>query len=295
MTDRLLLRACYAAGAVAAWLAYRVLGLRRQVVIGNLARSFPDWSAERRAAVAREFASRQGELAAETLYAPRMSEAELRERVTIENPEPFAAAAPPRPLVLVGAHHGNFEWMLHRLALEFPGRFIGLYKPASNPRVDAWLRRRRERYGARLVPAKSVLRELATFREAAAIGLIADQVPRTSPEKHWVGFLGQDTAFYLGPELLGRALRSGVVMLRMHRRGRGHYTLECVPLAAAGERLPVGEVTTRYARALEEWIRGDPAGWWWSHRRWKLKRGVYGDGGRAGAGREPGPAGREEA
>ena len=128
---------------------------------------------------------------------------------------------------------------------------------------------------ARLVPAKSVLRELATFRAAAAIGLIADQVPRTSPEKHWCTFLGRDTAFYMGPELLGRALRTRVVMVRMHRVARGRYELECVALNEAGEKLPSGEVTTRYARSLEDWIRDDPAGWWWSHRRWKLKRDLY--------------------
>jgi len=37
---------------------------------------------------------------------------------------------------------------------------------------------------------------------------------------------------------------------------------------------PHGEITDRYARALEAWIREDPAGWWWSHKRWKLTRGA---------------------
>jgi KDO2-lipid IV(A) lauroyltransferase len=277
MTDGIRLRLCYAFGALAAWLAYRVVGLRRSVVRGNLARSFPEWPVERRRAVAREFSARQGELVAEALYASSIGEAELRERVTIANPGVLAADAPGRPLILVGAHHGNFEWMLHRLSLEFPGRFVGLYKPARNPRVDAWLRKRRARFGARLVPAKSVLRELAGFRAAAAIGLVADQVPRTSPEKHWCAFLGQDTAFYMGPELLGRALRTRVILVRMARVARGRYRLVCMPLNEPGEKLPGGEITGRYARELEDWIRDDPAGWWWSHRRWKLQRGVYGE------------------
>lgn len=277
MTDGLRLRLCYAIGAFAAWLAYRVIGLRRSVIRGNLARSFPAWPSERVRAVAREFSARQGELVAEALYDSSMSEAELRERVTIANPELLAAEAAARPLILVGAHHGNFEWTLHRLSLEFPGRFVGLYKPARNARVDAWLRKRRSRFGARLVSAKSVLRELAGFRDVAAVGLVADQVPRTSPEKHWCTFLGQDTAFYMGPELLGRALRTRVVMVRMNRLARGRYTVTCMPLNQAGEKLPGGEITGRYARALEDWIRDDPPGWWWSHRRWKLQRGVYGE------------------
>ncbi len=276
MTDGWRLRSCYAIGAFAAWFAYRVIGLRRSVIRGNLARSFPEWSSDRVRAMARDFSKRQGELVAEALYGSSISEAELRERVTITNPEVIVPGDPPRTLVLVGAHHGNFEWLLYRLSLEFPGRFVGLYKPGSNARVDAWLRGRRARFGARLIAAKSVLRELAGFREAAAIGLIADQVPRTSPEKHWCTFLGQDTAFYMGPELLGRALRSRVILVRMNRLRRGCYELVCIPLNEQGEKLASGEITGRYAHALEAWIRDDPAGWWWSHRRWKLRRGVYG-------------------
>ncbi len=276
MADGWRLRCCYAIGGFLAWLAYRVIGLRRSIIHDNLARSFPELPGERLRAVARLFSKRQGELVAETLYASAISEAGLRERVTIANPEVMVPGDPPRTLVLVGAHHGNFEWMLYRMSLEFPARFVGLYKPGRNVRVDAWLRRRRARFGARLIAAKTVLRELAGFREAAAVGLIADQVPRTSPEKHWCTFLGQETAFYMGPEMLGRALRSRVIMVRMNRLGRGRYELVCIPLNEQGEKLASGEITDRYARALEEWIRDDPAGWWWSHRRWKLKRGVYG-------------------
>ncbi len=277
MTDGWRLRCCYAVGGFLAWLAYRVIGLRRSVIRGNLARSFPEWSSHRTGAVTREFSKRQGELLAEALYGSSISEAELRERVKITNPQVIGPGDPPRTLVLVGAHHGNFEWLLYRLSLEFPGRFAGLYKPGRNARVDAWLTRRRARFGARLIAAKSVLRELAGFREAAAVGLIADQVPRTSPEKHWCTFLGQDTAFYMGAEMLGRALRSRVIMVRMNRLGRGRYELVCISLNEQGEKLASGEITDRYARALEEWIRDDPAGWWWSHRRWKLQRGIYGN------------------
>jgi KDO2-lipid IV(A) lauroyltransferase len=275
MTDGLLLRICYATAGAAAWLAYRVFGLRRQVVRENLRRSFPDASPPDLRSIGQEFARRQGEVVAEALYSPRIDPDELRARVTLANPQAIAGAAPPRPLILVGAHHGNFEWMLLRLSLEFGDRIIGLYKPLKNSRAERWMKAMRSRFGARLIPAKSVLRELANFREAAAIGLVADQVPRTSPEKHWVTFLNQDTAFYMGPELLGRALRSQVVLVRMNRLARGRYELVFEPLNEAGEKLSAGEITSRYARALERWIREDPPGWWWSHRRWKLKRAVY--------------------
>lgn len=279
MTDRLVLRAGYAVLGLGAWIALRLVGIRRGVVRENLRNSFPDWSGDRLRAVEREFVRRQGEAAAEVLCSNRIDADELRQRVTITNPEVLAAAGAPRPLILVGAHHCNAEWMTQRLSIELGERLVALYKPLRNPRADRWFRSVRSRFGARLVAAKSVLQELARLRGVGAIGMLADQVPRTSPEKHWVEFLGQETPFYMGPELLGRALRAQVCLVRMRRVERGHYDLTLEPLNAQGEKLPHGEVTARYARALEAWIRDDPAGWWWSHRRWKLKRKGTGDGG----------------
>lgn len=272
MNEGLRLRLLYVAMGATAWMAYRLLGLRRTVIRDNLARSFPQASAAERRSIAREFSRRQGELAAEVFHAARIGEAELRERVGIADAGMLAPADGARPLILVGAHHCNFEWALQRLSLEMPGRFVCLYKPLRNARVDAWMRRLRTRFGARLIPAKTVLRELAQARDVLAVGLIADQVPRTSPEKHWLGFLGQDTAFYMGPELLGRALRARVALLRMRRLARGRYLIEIESLNEPGEKLPRGAITERYAQALERWVRDDPAGWWWSHRRWKLRR-----------------------
>jgi KDO2-lipid IV(A) lauroyltransferase len=52
--------------------------------------------------------------------------------------------------------------------------------------------------------------------------------------------------------------------------------VEFVPLAGAGEQLPPGEFTTRYARLVEAQIREAPADWPWSHKRWKLKKPLYG-------------------
>jgi KDO2-lipid IV(A) lauroyltransferase len=275
VTDRRALRLLYALAGAAAWIAYRLLGLRRSVIRGNLARSFPQWPRERLRSVEREFVRRQGEFMAELIYTPRIEADEMRARVVLANPKLLAAGEPGRPLVLVGAHHCNSEWVMQRVSLEFGERLVGLYKPIRNPRLDGWFRRLRSRFGSRLVPAKSVLRELARSRDVAAIGLIADQSPTTSPEKHWTEFLGQETAFYMGPELLARALRGQVVLVRVRRPARGRYAVTFESLNAPGERLPHGELTGRYARALEAWIQDDPAGWWWSHQRWKLQRRVY--------------------
>jgi KDO2-lipid IV(A) lauroyltransferase len=127
----------------------------------------------------------------------------------------------------------------------------------------------RTKYGARLLPSKELRENLREVRNARALGLVADQVPRTSPERHWTQFLHQETAFFMGPERMARLLRARVVYLSMRRTGRGQYVVELEPLTEKGEKLAAGETTERYARALERDITADPAGWWWSHKRWK--------------------------
>lgn len=270
--DPLLLRLLYGFAGVAAWLVFRVLGLRRTVIRRNLERSFPDWPRQRLRATEREFIRRHGELLAELLYTPRLTEDELRSRVAIADLAPIADAAPGNAVILDASHHNNFEWALQRMALEFGETLVGLYKPQRNARLDAWLRATRQRFGARLVPAKTVLRELARNRNFAALGIMADQAPTTSSQRHWTTFLGQETAFYMGPELLRRPLRAQVLYVSIRRLARGRYEISFDPLHQRGETPPPGEITEGYARALERDIRDDAAGWWWNHRRWKLKR-----------------------
>jgi KDO2-lipid IV(A) lauroyltransferase len=273
MHDSLRLRTLYALCRGVFWLVFGLFGVRRAVIRTNLARAFPELDPLALRRIERDFLARQAELAAETVYARQMPAEELRARMQLDEADiaRLRAAAPPRPLVLAGGHLGNAEWMLLRLSLELGDGLLGLYKPIRNPRVDAWFLRLRTRFGARLVPAKSVLAELARFREARAIGLLADQAPTTSPEKHWTPFLSQQTAFYMGPELLARALRSQLCMIRVERLARGRYRVSLESLNEAGERLATGALSDRYAQALEREIRADPASWWWSHKRWKLK------------------------
>jgi KDO2-lipid IV(A) lauroyltransferase len=268
------LRWRYALARLAFALAYQVLGLRRSVIRGNLERSFPALDAAKRRQVALHFIARQSQVFAEIDYARHISEPELRERVRLLDPVgvlgPVTEGERRFDLIL-GGHQCNFEWLQLRLSLELGAGLVSLYKPLRNARAERYFRSRRTRFGAQMLPAKSVTRELGTIRAARALGMVADQVPRTSPERHWTTFLRQPTAFFKGPERLARALRGRIVYVSMRRLGRGRYEIELEPLTPIGARLPNGEATERYARALERDIDADPAGWWWSHRRWKLK------------------------
>jgi KDO2-lipid IV(A) lauroyltransferase len=276
LTEPFALRWRYTLARLVFWVVYRVLGLRRGVIRRNLERSFPKLDPSARRRIAADFVLRQSQVLAELDYAASIPEPDLRQRVRLLDPHGVlgsvaAEAVPRRPDVLVGGHQCNFEWLLLRLSLELGEGLIALYKPMRDARAERYIRRRRTRFGSRLLPAKSITQELGAVRDARALGMIADQVPRTSPERHWTTFLRQPTAFFKGPERLARLLRGRIVYVSMRRLGRGRYEIELEPLTQSGQRLPPGEPTERYARVLERDIDADPAGWWWSHKRWKLR------------------------
>jgi KDO2-lipid IV(A) lauroyltransferase len=108
------------------------------------------------------------------------------------------------------------------------------------------------------------------------IAMVADQEPVSSERRHWLKFLNRDTAFFLGAEEIARSTRYAAFFVKLERIARGRYRAEFVPLAAAGEQLPPGEFTARYAKFVEDQIRAAPADWPWSHKRWKLKKPLYG-------------------
>ncbi len=271
LPESLGLRLRYACSRALFFLGYRLFGLRRGTIRQNLRRSFPDRSDAERAGIRNDFVTRQAELLAEFDYARVMNPDELRARVRLVDREGVLHG--PTKVVLVCGHQCNFEWALLRLSLELGPGLVAIYKPLGSAWIERYFFSIRSRFGARMLPSKAIRQEIGVIRDAQALGLVADQVPRTSPERHWTTFLQQDTAFFKGPERMVRLLRARTVYVSIQRHARGRYEVELEPLTAIGEKPGAGVPTERYARVLERDITADPAGWWWSHKRWKKLKG----------------------
>jgi KDO2-lipid IV(A) lauroyltransferase len=262
-----------------AFMAWKVIPYRRHVVLANLAASFPDWDEATRERVIRDYYRGFADMLVEVMRSLRLTPAELARRVTLANPELVRGeVARGKPVLLVAAHQANWEWMLLGLSAQLGLPVDAAYKPLVDNWAEIEMRKLRSRFGARLIPAQELLGDIIRQRHAPrVIAMVADQEPVTSERKQWVRFLNRDTAFFLGPEEITRATRYASFFLRLRRVSRGHYEVTFVPLAAAGETLASGEFTGRYARLVEEQIRESPADWPWSHKRWKLKKPLYGN------------------
>lgn len=276
---RIPLAVLYAVASLAAWLAYRVVPYRREMVHASLARAFPELSAEQLAEVRRRYYLGFAQMAVELVKASALAPAEIRRRVHIVNlEEPRALLAQGQSVLLVAAHQCNWEWMLLALSLELGYPLDAAYKPLVNEWAEREMKKLRTRFGCRLVPAQELLPDILRRQGVTrAVAMVADQEPTRSERRYWTRFLNRDTAFYMGPEEIARATRFPVFFIAMRRRARGFYEMEFLPLVPARASLPPGAITERYARLVDEQIHASPPDWPWSHKRWRLKKSLYQD------------------
>lgn len=278
LVARLPLGLLYAVTAGLMFIVLRVLRLRVAIVRANLSGCFPELSAAEVERLVRGHYYQVAQMVAETFKAAGMSREQFASRVALKNLQlPQQLLGQGRPVLLIAAHQANWEWVLHALAMHLGYPLDVGYKPIKSAWAERMMYAIRTRFGAHLVPAKELLGDMLKRRNIVrGVAMLADQEPLSSDHKQWLTFLGRDTAFYMGPEQMAKATRYAAVFVALRRRRRGYYEIEFMPLAAAGEPLQPGEFTTRYARLVEAEIRAAPRDWTWGHRRWKLRKGLYG-------------------
>lgn len=267
----------YGCGAGLAFIVHRLLRYRLAVVRANIGSCLPELEPSARRRVERLYYRRLGELLAEVIKSASIAREELERRVVLRDLEGVRAELEAgRAVLIVAAHQCNWEWLLLALSLKLGYPLEAAYKPLHGVRSERLMRALRTRFGSTLVPAKELLGRILTRRSARALAMVADQEPVTSDFKWWTQFLGRPTAFYMGPEKIAHATRCAVVFASMRRIERGQYLVAFEQLASGQAQLPPGAITERYARCVEAQIRASPEDWTWSHRRWKLRRPVYG-------------------
>ena len=225
----------YALATLSAFLMRDVLRYRVRVARDNLRRALPELSETERRRILR----RHYQVFAEVLFElPRvavMSPAELRARVTVAGVETVHAEyALGRSTLLLIGHQCNWEWLLQAVALAIGVPFLAAYKPPHSAYADRLMLGLRGRFGVRMVPGKRLLREVLRWRGTVhAVGMVADQMPTSSPGRVWLRFLGRETAFFPGAG--GNRARRGLQRVLHAIAARAARSLR-IALRAAGGR-----------------------------------------------------------
>jgi KDO2-lipid IV(A) lauroyltransferase len=201
---------------------------------------------------------------------PRITSANVSGLIRYEGLENFTAAQARGKGVLVAtAHFGNWEFSAFSHALMTAPMHI-VVRPLDNPRIDAWVERRRALSGNTLIRKKEAAREiLRALKAGAAVGVLIDQnvVPA---EGVFIDFFGRKacagTAFAKFAHHSGAAVIPGFALWS---DAESRYVLHfCPEVPMTGD---VSADTQRIHSVLESYIRRYPEQWLWIHRRWKSR------------------------
>ena len=262
-------------------LMYYVVRYRRRLVSKNLRLSFPEKSETERKAIAKAFYKQFADTIVESIYGYSMSDEEMRKRVVFKNMEEVnrlvdAAGG----CIFMLSHMGNWEWIASVQQWLNPGvTEMNIYRPLKNKALDRLMLDIRSKRGGVCVEKQRVLREMIRYRaehKPVTIGLLCDQKPRPEVTRTWLTFLNQETGFLDGGEVLGKKFGFPVFYADIKRPKRGYYQVDVQVLSATPETTAEGEITTAYARSLEQNIITQPELWLWTHNRWKWKKKVEG-------------------
>ena len=279
-------------GRVVSWVLEKVLHYRRDVVIVNLSRSFPEKKYHEISAIAHEFYLHVGRLFAETVWLAGCRGERGRKRIHRVMPVRYADCAainaqfgPAPSLFLFNSHLGNWDLLggfpcycydPENPLLIKPEHIVVVYKKQSSRVWDEvfGLIRCGAMRGTGFngyVESSGILRYMITHRSDKKIYIFnADQYPYyNAVGKDLPSFLNQPTKVMTGGIALARKMSLPVSYLRKERDADGRYVWSFVPICADASEMDENEIIARYYALLEEDIRKDPAQYLWSHKRWK--------------------------
>lgn len=260
----------YAMGSITYFLAYYVIGYRKEVVIQNITRSFPDRRYGEIHAIVKKFYACFIAYFAEIIKSTSVSAAVLDKKLVFENLELIDQYINSgRNVIACLGHCGNWE-MLNFMSYKMRHEIYAVYKPLKSATMNKLMIRLRSRFGMKLIPDRTVIRHVLSKNSYPAVYLfLADQCPQIKEEKYKFTLLNQETYFFSGMEKLARTSRSAVIYLHITQLSKGHYKIACIPICSNAASMHDGETTQKYVDLLTENIKEEPYGWLWTHKRWK--------------------------
>ncbi len=139
----------YVVSDVLAFIFSKVLRYRKKVVHGNIKRAFPEGNVNK---IADGFYRHFLDILLEMIKGFSLCEEELSQRYSYQNAEVFEAySRKGKSVVLLAGHLANWEWGALALCRAVPQECVGVYIPISNKKIDEFVRRKRAKFGLRLV------------------------------------------------------------------------------------------------------------------------------------------------
>ena len=255
-----------------AFLAQRVAGYRRRVVMDNLHKAFPQKGKKELHRIARgsyraffdtalnifriRYASQKRVL--RTMHCKNMA---LLQRLYSEG----------KSGIIMAGHYSCWEYIgIFQRGINH--QTVAAYQPLSFAPLERVIAEARMRFGAIMAALRDVFKVLIDHRQRGIPTMtlmVSDQSPARGSCTHWVTLLGQPTPVLIGPERIAQKINAAVMYLRIVEKRRFDYEYEVVLLTENAAQEPEMETTKRFYAELEKDLLRTPQLWMWTHKRWK--------------------------
>jgi len=257
---------------------YRLLPVRRTIILENLRRVFgdaaPPAEVER---LAQAHYAHLGRLLWEFLWFPWASTKRRAQMVRVENlPALEAALAHGRGVLIVTGHFGNFEVATAAGLDSHPhmrGRFYFVRRPVKPRWLDSLLTRRFRKAGFGILPKRGGLDAILDRLAAGDLVVFPFDQHANRKDGVMVEFFGHPAGTFRSLAVIALSTGAPVVPAASWREPDGRHVLrfeDPLPVLEHGDTNEAIRLNTRaYNAALERMILAHPDQWWWVHRRWK--------------------------
>jgi Kdo2-lipid IVA lauroyltransferase/acyltransferase len=263
-----------ALGWLLGWLLYGLAVPRRRVVQKNLSLCFPELSARRRQALARQTFVRFAQAWLDRSWLWHSSRAVLEQRLQLRpagGARDLAALQGPQPTVIFAPHFVGMDAGWTALTLQLPRSFSTIYTDQANKVLDAWILQGRQRHGAsqlygRVAGVRSIVSGL---KNGQALYLLPDM--NFGPEESiFVPFFGIQAATVPSLSRFARLAGARVVPVLSRMTAQG-YVVEVLPAWIDYPSADSVADTALMNRRLQDYIATMPDQYYWVHKRFKSR------------------------
>lgn len=251
-------------------LAFVFIRKRRRIAAINLSLCFPSIPASERQRLLRRHFQCFGRALVESSIAWWGSPRRLRRLVRVEGQENVEALNGERFIALV-PHFVGIELEGIRMTMDYRG--VAVYVRQRDPYVEAFLKRKRERFaGTRMVARQEGVKPILRALQAGQALQLSPDMDLGIKDAVFVPFFGVPAATVTALPRMARLMRARIVPLVIRQLGGGRgYVARFYP---AWENYPgdsVEDDTRRMNAFIEERILEMPEQYLWTHRRFKTR------------------------
>jgi KDO2-lipid IV(A) lauroyltransferase len=256
------------------WLAFRVLRVRRKVILQNLCQAFPEKSERVRKRIGLLHTQHFAKTALEFMRFPKTRREEIAALCEVTGHEHVRGAlAQKKGVLLVSGHFGNWE-LICPLMGHLGDPTSALAGTQHNARVNDIMNDTRENMGVEIIRRGIGVRNIIkALRENRCVVVLSDQnAPR---QGIFVDFFDKPASTAPGIAAFHLKLGSPIIFFFFIRLPKGRHRLLFQPLDPGplkGTRdEQIKTITQAYLSTLEQMIRQYPEQYFWMHRRWKTR------------------------